>query len=39
MTADKDHDDDDKSVNEAEQLSQTNARVPVIGTNNGLAAG
>ena len=39
MTADKDHDDDDESVDEAEQLSQTNVRVPVIGTNNGFAAG
>ena len=39
MTADKDHDGDDESVDEAEQVSQTNAWVPVIGTNNGLAAG
>ena len=39
MTADKDHDDADESVDEAEQLSQTDARVPVTGTNNGLAAG
>ena len=33
MTADNDHNDDDKSVNEAEQLSHMNARVPVTGTN------
>ena len=39
MTADKDHDGDDESVDEAEQLSQMNVRVPVTGTNNGLAAG
>ena len=37
MSADNDCDDDDESVNEAEQLSQTNARVPVTGTNNGVA--